>query len=66
MTDDDYDDWDDALVTGGIILGGAVILDEIFDDDDWDGWDDWDDDGTSTGMAATSRSTVATSTSTAT
>ena len=44
---DDDDDWDDALVAGGIILGGAVILDEIFDDDDWDGWDidddiDWD------------------------
>ena len=41
------DDWEDALVAGGIILGGAVILDEIFDDDDWDGWDsdddiDWD------------------------
>ena len=41
------DDWGDALVAGGIILGGAVILDEIFDDDDWDGWDidddiDWD------------------------
>ena len=34
-------------MAGGIILGGAVILDEIFDDDDWDGWDsdddiDWD------------------------
>ena len=41
--DDNYE-WTDALVTGGIILGGAVILDEIFDDDDWDGWDDWDDD----------------------
>lgn len=45
--DDDWDDWGDALVAGGIILGGAVILDEIFDDDDWDGWDsdddiDWD------------------------
>ena len=44
---DDDDDWDDALVAGGIILGGAIILDEIFDDDDWDGWDsdddiDWD------------------------
>lgn len=44
--EDNYD-WSDALVTGGIILGGAVILDEIFDDDDWDGWDgdddiDWD------------------------
>lgn len=42
----DDDDWDDALITGGIILGGAVILDEIFDDDDWNGWDgddiDWD------------------------
>ena len=43
----DDDDWEDALVAGGIILGGAVILDEIFDDDDWDGWDsdddiDWD------------------------
>jgi hypothetical protein len=37
------DDWDDALVAGGIILGGAIILDEIFDDDDWDGWDDDDD-----------------------
>ena len=41
---DDYDDvgWDDALLTGGIILGSAIILDEIFDDDDWDGWDDDD------------------------
>jgi hypothetical protein len=38
----DDDDWDDALLAGGIILGGAVILDEIFDDDDWDGWDDDD------------------------
>ena len=41
------DDWDNALVAGGIMLGGAVILDEIFDDDDWDDWDidddiDWD------------------------
>jgi hypothetical protein len=41
--DDDWDDWDDALVAGGIILGGAVILDEIFDDDDWNGWDSDDD-----------------------
>jgi Protein of unknown function (DUF3300) len=41
---DYYDDgWGDALVAGGIMLGGAVILDEIFDDDDWDGWDDDDD-----------------------
>ena len=42
----DDNDWDDALIAGGIILGGAVILDEIFDDDDnWNGWDDdidWD------------------------
>ena len=43
----DADDWDDALIAGGIILGGAVILDEIFEDDDWDDWDidddiDWD------------------------
>lgn len=45
-----YDDgtyWNDLLIGGGILLGGAVILDEIFDDDDWDGWDidddiDWD------------------------
>ncbi len=45
--DDGYNDWNNALITGGIILGGAVILDEIFDDDDWNGWDidddiDWD------------------------
>ncbi|WP_306752332.1 DUF3300 domain-containing protein [Paracoccus actinidiae] len=46
--DDDWDgNWGDALVAGGIVLGGAIILDEIFDDDDWDGWDqdddiDWD------------------------
>ncbi|MTH61661.1 DUF3300 domain-containing protein [Paracoccus litorisediminis] len=44
---DDGTDWDDILVTGGVLLGGAVILDEIFDDDDWHGWDvdddiDWD------------------------
>jgi nucleoid-associated protein YgaU len=43
---DDGDDWEDALATGAIILGGAIILDEIFDDNDWDGWDnddiDWD------------------------
>lgn len=40
---DDWDDWDDVLVAGGIILGGAIILDEIFDDN-WDGWDEWNDD----------------------
>ena len=44
---DHDDDWDDALIAGGIILGSAIILDEIFNDDDWHGWDhddeiDWD------------------------
>jgi hypothetical protein len=39
--DYDDDDWEDALIAGSIFLGGAVILDEIFDDDDWDNrWDD--------------------------
>ncbi|WP_167620184.1 DUF3300 domain-containing protein [Paracoccus ravus] len=43
----DDTDWDDILLTGGVLLGGAVILDEIFDDDDWHGRDvdddiDWD------------------------
>lgn len=42
---DNYDDdWDDVLLTGGIMLGSAIILDEIFDDDDWDDWGDWDND----------------------
>jgi hypothetical protein len=43
VTDDD--NWDDWLATGAIVLGGAVILDEIFDDD-WDNdWHDyWDGD----------------------
>lgn len=45
--DENWNDWGDAIVAGGIVLGGAVVLDEIFDDDDWDGWDsdddiDWD------------------------
>jgi hypothetical protein len=31
------DNWSDLLVTGAVIWGGATILDEIFDDDDWDG-----------------------------
>jgi Protein of unknown function (DUF3300) len=35
VTDDD--DWDDILVTGAVVWGSAIILDEIFDDDDWDG-----------------------------
>lgn len=43
----DDDHWDDVIVGGGILLGTAIILDEIFDDDDWHGWDindeiDWD------------------------
>jgi hypothetical protein len=38
VTDDD--DWDDYLMTGAIVWGSAIIIDEIFDDDDWDG--DWD------------------------
>lgn len=43
----DDNNWSDALITGAIILGGAIILDEIFDDSDWNGWDsndniDWD------------------------
>ncbi len=37
VTDDD--DWDDYLMTGAVIWGSAIILDEIFDDDDWgEGW----------------------------
>ncbi len=53
---DDYgDDWDDALLAGGIILGGAIILDEIFDDDDWNGWGTGTTRSISTGTAATSR-----------
>lgn len=40
VTDDD--DWDDYLATGAIIWGSAIIIDEIFDDDDWDNdWDHW-------------------------
>jgi len=35
VTDDD--DWDDLLVTGAVVWGSAIILDEIFDDDDWNG-----------------------------
>lgn len=42
--DDDYydNDWDDALIGGAIFMGSAIILDEIFDDDDWDDIGDWD------------------------
>jgi hypothetical protein len=41
---DDDDDWEDLILAGGIFLGAGIILDEIFDDDDWDGWGDWNDD----------------------
>ncbi|MGL6042783.1 MAG: DUF3300 domain-containing protein, partial [Sandaracinobacteroides sp.] len=33
------DDWNDYLETGAVIWGSAIILDEIFDDDDWG--NDW-------------------------
>ncbi len=33
----DNNDWDDLLVTGAVVWGSAIILDEIFDDDDWNG-----------------------------
>lgn len=37
----DDDDWSDALAAGAIIFGGALVLDEIFDDNDWNGgWND--------------------------
>jgi hypothetical protein len=37
----DGDDWSDALAAGAIIFGGALVLDEIFDDNDWNGgWND--------------------------
>ncbi|MFN7598717.1 MAG: hypothetical protein ACK5PT_18685, partial [Cereibacter sp.] len=42
----DDDERDDILATGVIVLGAAVILDEIFDDDwdnDWNGY--WDGNG---------------------
>jgi hypothetical protein len=31
------DNWGDILTTGAVVWGSAIILDEIFDDDDWDG-----------------------------
>lgn len=46
---EDDDDWGDALATGAIIFGSAILLDEIFDDNDWnDYWGgsrpiDWND-----------------------
>jgi hypothetical protein len=47
----DDDDWEDALTAGAIFFGSAILINEIFDDDDWDGywggrgsinWDDGD------------------------
>ncbi|HWL57770.1 MAG TPA: DUF3300 domain-containing protein [Paracoccus sp. (in: a-proteobacteria)] len=43
----DNTNWDNILLTGGVLLGSAVLLDDIFDDDDWHGWHhdddiDWD------------------------
>jgi hypothetical protein len=40
---DSGNDWDDTLAAGAIFFGSMIILDEIFDDDDWGDWDDdWD------------------------
>jgi hypothetical protein len=48
---EDDDDWEDALTAGAIFFGSAILINEIFDDDDWDGywggrgsinWDDGD------------------------
>jgi hypothetical protein len=37
VTEDD--DWDDWLATGAVVWGSAILIDEIFDDDDWgDNW----------------------------
>jgi hypothetical protein len=41
---DNNDVWQDALVTGAIILGTAIILDEIFDDNGGSGWGGWGND----------------------
>ncbi|WP_234869060.1 DUF3300 domain-containing protein [Allitabrizicola rongguiensis] len=37
----DGSNWDDWLMTGAIVWGGAILIDEIFDDDHWD--EDWGD-----------------------
>ena len=34
----DDDDWEDALTAGAIFFGSAILINEIFDDDDWDGY----------------------------
>ena len=48
---EDDDNWEDALTAGAIFFGSAILINEIFDDDDWDGywggrgsinWDDGD------------------------
>jgi len=35
---EDDDDWEDALTAGAIFFGSAILINEIFDDDDWDGY----------------------------
>lgn len=35
---EDDDDWEDALAAGAIFFGSAILINEIFDDDDWDGY----------------------------
>ena len=52
----DDDDWGDALATGAIIFGTALVIDAIFDDNWGNGWDNgyWHGNGggdASTGMA---------------
>lgn len=34
----DDDDWEDALTAGAIFFGSAILINEIFDDNDWDGY----------------------------
>lgn len=34
----DDDDWEDAVTAGAIFFGSAILINEIFDDDDWDGY----------------------------
>ena len=34
----DDDDWEDALTAGAIFFGSAILINEIFDDEDWDGY----------------------------
>ena len=34
----DDNDWGNALAAGAIFFGSAILINEIFDDDDWDGY----------------------------